>query len=628
MTNRTQPLHRRKRTAGAGSTLIELLVVIVVFLIGILAVLQIFPGGFKVLNNTRNMAMARQLARAQIETVKSRADTMPEMILQVHYAFIGSTAVSILAETDHDSNHLGHDGDGIDANGNVTDGPDTLGRWDLLVGANHIRRVIGEGGRVPAPRQVGSNFGGLMMLHFAPIAYDPAYPTLLQVYGSDMVRRDGAPGFRVREWEYYLEDVEEPAARIHLPMGPTARIYRLAMSAWINNGTVTSRRTIVDATVNVPAGTGFFADNLANYAALQAGESFVGAEWESVRVARGFVPVASFTPDEPYEFQLLDQRLGILLFNPAGRDYLEVRPGRRAPLVARVNYDVFDWRIIRDEFRIATNVPYQQRLQLGNIRVRGALRPDYKQYTGLDIPVANGSGGFETRDILLLDLDTGGVYTPDSFATDKSLGLVTFRDVDGNPANGLQMNLILPGQASATTIAAEGRPVRALYQANNEWAVQVMMAPSLYSVTYARPSVAQYYVGGSSTSGGSPLRIYFPTVDVGRKVVVGEIYYRDTGGNLHVLRDQDFVIQDGAGDPLGAHIDIRSADANAAGFDFGTYGYAVRRVKGASVAVRVLWNPGFFLLTSNPVENNENFDKWGREWRKTVVETFLQRGEN
>ena len=65
------------------------------------------------------------------------------------------------------------------------------------------------------------------------------------------------------------------------------------------------------------------------------------------------------------------------------------------------------------------------------------------------------------------------------------------------------------------------------------------------------------------------------------------------------------------------------------GNPFGSaYGFAVRRVKGASVAVRVLWNPATFTLSSDLADNLSKFERWGREWRRTTVETFLQRGEN
>lgn len=626
-----------RATRQAGTSLVELLVVIVVFLIGILAVLQIFPGGLRILTNTRNMAVARQLSRAQIEMLKARANVLGEMVLDVQYAVIGSTgSLNIFVDGTHNQNDLGHPGTAIDPAGNVILGADTIGRWDLISASNRTRRVVAEGGRVPSPRQVGTDFGGLMLLQFSPISFDPApvYASLLTVYGNDMARRFGEPGARVRSWEYFIDEPEEATARIFLPGHPSKPLsYRLTMSAWINNGASTFRRTIVDSIVTVPAGAmPFFIDTLDNYCALQAGESFVGAEWESIRVSRLFerIPAANiFTPGEPYEYKLLDDRLGVLLFNPAGHTFLEVRPGRRVPLVARVNYDVFDWRIIRDEFRIPGAMPLQARLQIGNLKVKdGSMRADLKNYVGLDIPVADGSGGTETRDILLLDMDSGGIYTKNSYVPDQSLGLITFVDTDaGTP--GLQLQVILPGQSAPTTVAnAEGRAVRALYQANGEWSVQVLVAPSLYTVTYAQPSVAQYYVAGSGPIGGNPTRIYFPSTDVGRKVVIGQIYYRDTLGNLKSMQDQDFVIQNAPGDPLGPYVDISLVDSNAANLDFTAYGYAVRRVKGASVAVRVLWNPSFWSLGQDAAENNLKFERWSQDWRRTVVETFLQRGEN
>lgn len=111
------------RTRRNGTTLVELLVVIVVFLIGILAILQIFPGGFKVLQNTRSMAVARQLARAEMERSKSYADTMAEMILDVRYQ-LGAGFVDIFTDANHFSNDLGHGGEGMDVNGHVISGGD------------------------------------------------------------------------------------------------------------------------------------------------------------------------------------------------------------------------------------------------------------------------------------------------------------------------------------------------------------------------------------------------------------------------------------------------------------------------------------------------------------------------
>lgn len=118
-----------RATRRAGTSLVELLVVIVVFLIGILAVLQIFPGGLRILTNTRNMAVARQLSRAQIEMLKARANVLGEMVLDVQYAVIGSTgSLNIFVDGTHNQNDLGHPGTAIDPAGNVILGADTIGR--------------------------------------------------------------------------------------------------------------------------------------------------------------------------------------------------------------------------------------------------------------------------------------------------------------------------------------------------------------------------------------------------------------------------------------------------------------------------------------------------------------------
>src|SRR5471030_2274065 len=74
---------RPRRTLG--TTLIEILVVIVVFLVGILAVIQIFPKGFKLLLLNRSKMTAQALAREYVEMMKSRSDQLPEQIVSAYY---------------------------------------------------------------------------------------------------------------------------------------------------------------------------------------------------------------------------------------------------------------------------------------------------------------------------------------------------------------------------------------------------------------------------------------------------------------------------------------------------------------------------------------------------------------
>jgi hypothetical protein len=164
--------------------------------------------------------------------------------------------------------------------------------------------------------------------------------------------------------------------------------------------------------------------------------------------------------------------------------------------------------------------------------------------------------------------------------------------------------------------------------AKEEWAIQVMKAPSTFRQVFSPPQRANFYVGQTGSAPfGQPTRIYFPQMDAGKNVTIGELWYLDGGGFRQTLRDQNFVIQNAPFDPAGPYVDIRSYDPTALGFDFSN-GYAVRYVRGASVRVRVLWNPAFTSFTPDNVENLERFERWSRNWRKVTVDTYLQRGEN
>lgn len=626
---------RTNRALRPGTSMVELLVVIVIFLIGILAVVQIFPRGFQIISVTKNKTVLDALARAEMERVRGRPDQLPEQILPTGYLFSAGVVV-ITADPNNNPNNLGPYTNRIDQNGNILDGVgNVLGNWGYLSGGNNVRRIIGEGGPVPAPRRVGALVGGLMVLQFAPIVFNPSYQSLFQVYGPDMVRRFGDPPPSVRrDYEYFVNLDDTNSAEIWLPANPAkARSFRLAMTAWINNGTRTFRREVIDATVPVPAGIGYYQVPLAGYAGLQVGETFVGVEYDSVRAARNFDRVLAYSSD-PYEFQMLDETLGLILFNPRGYNYVERRAnGRRIPLTARVNYDVYDWRIVRDEFRIADSSPVEQRLKLGNLRVKPSNGPDGKLWQGLNVTVSDEAGGTENREFLILDLDTGGIFSKTAFTLDGSIGLVTFLDSDANPANGVQGGIILPGQNAPTQMTISGRNVRCLYMGVGEWTVQVSKAASTYRGTSGNPGVAEYYAGGAGMFyNGAPLapgesltRIYFAPMEVGKRVTIGEVWYDAGGPEPQCLQNQDFLITNSPIDPnVGLpYIDIREHAPTATAINFTRYNYGVRGVRGASVSVRALWNPASFTLSNDEAANLEEFEKWGRNWRRSQTDSFL-----
>lgn len=633
-----------------GSTLIEVLVVMVIFMLGMLAMMQVFPGGINILRQTRDMTKATHLGDAELNVLKTRSDQLPDMILAVTPVYTAS-GVSLVADASRRPSELAPPvGTGIDANGNVIDASNNiLGKWQTQSGANVWRRVIGEGGLIPAPREVGSAFGGLLILQFAPILYN-TQTGFFEVYGNDMILEDGTPtGGTVQPYQFFATDLNQPDAAIQLPTDPTlTRHFRISFSGWVKPSSGAAYRkdivTTTPITVN-PDPTGAYANVPLGPLILAAGESLLTVDPNSMQVARLFEQVTTFTND-PYEYELLDPTLGVVLFNPAGYNY-KVRQdeGNLVPLVGRVNYDVLDWRILHEDFRVPS--PNQSQvngqpdsstyeLEIGNLAILGNLGADFKPNPGF--PVPQGSGNYAGGDFMLLDLATGGIFVKTwngntLYQLDKGRGIVTFLDENATDlaTNGLQMELLLPGASSPIPVNAVGRSVRAMYQGAGEWSVQVMKAASVYRISNGPPAYGQYYVGASNSNLAAPgkaTRIYFPWNDYGKKVIVDTVNYY-AGTTLSQMQAQDFVIQTDPTDPFGyPFADLTAVDPAATSFDFTVNGYQVANVKGASVSVRVLWNPAFFNLTADPAENMRRFNTWMSSWRYSETQTYLQRSEN
>lgn len=649
-----------------GATLVEILFTIVIFLVGILAVVQIFPKGLDILKTNRAHTVASQLAHSEIERIKGASTQLPEAILPVQYLWTGTDFV-IQVDLNRRPTSFTLASQGIQTDGTYLDQDgNQLGYWPYFTGANIIRRVFGEGRTVPAPRfvptDIGTVYGGVMALQFAPVVTDPRFQSVFQVYGNDLSRiisEGGVPaGFPVRtDYNFF---VSEDGDAMVLPQGPYRsdnptyqRSYRISFSYVYQTGAPGNTRSRdVVAIVQVPQQTPgqprlYVPVDLLAISAPGPGETFSHLEVDTVRVQRLFDQMARATDflsqaqvdanpnardDAVYQYFLLDRTLGMVIFNPLGFNYQE-RRGRtgRVPLVARVDYDVLDWRIIRDDFRVPADPPFHQRLVLNSLKVMGNVGPDGLPYTGIGIPVPLANATLGAGDFTIVDLETGGMLMPSSYTVDKSLGLVRFVDEDADPVNGLTARILYPGNRSPSTIPdIRGRSLRALYQAQGEFSVQTVKASTIYRPTYsATLGYSQCYIGGTNLAGdGQPTRVYFSLSDIGKKVIIGEAFYRDAGNNLQVVRDQEFLITaPQAGDPLQlAYVDIRSKASDAVQFDFSN-GYAVRRVRGTSVGVRVMWNPTFFEVKGTPNQNLTRLGTWQESLRRTETETFLMRGE-
>ena len=95
-----------RNRSTAGTTLIEVLVVIVIFLIGILAIVQVIPGGFRILRDTRDTSIGTALGRAEMERLKTNESQLPEMILPVTYTWLAGSVI-IQADPNRRADDLG-----------------------------------------------------------------------------------------------------------------------------------------------------------------------------------------------------------------------------------------------------------------------------------------------------------------------------------------------------------------------------------------------------------------------------------------------------------------------------------------------------------------------------------------
>ncbi|MBS1708873.1 MAG: hypothetical protein JSS65_09155 [Armatimonadetes bacterium] len=690
-----------RRKLRSGTTLIELLVVIVVFLVGILAVVQIFPAGLATLRLTAGNTLATSLARSEIQRIQGQAEQVPEMIMPVN--FVGSTSL-IAIESGIDINDLKAPLDDPAANigrinqdGGVLVGGSVIGNWSKVSGANIISRVIGEGKPVPSPRVVGTQFGSLMQLLFAPIYYTVDSGTglgragLLQLYGNDMVGRDGDRDFnipnprgsRFRDYQFFTVPAGSATDPTMTPFANEDQLwigslqsattgnwlsqtYRVNFSFNYNTGSGVRQFDVV--VLAQPGDTSYIAPNtitagvfsgpytvvslqrLIAKSGLYGGggfdpTKFLGADMSSVRVQRVYDEVgylSAWDAGNPYQYKVLSSNLGAVLINP-GASFAKVRVagGATVPLVAKADYTVFDWRIIRDEFRVpgAGSV----KLVANSVKSASGTGVDGKPNTGLgsDVPgdhslwTPNAAGVNGSQDFILQDIETGGIILGNSqldvhsaYWVDKSNGVVTFKSVAAGP--GLQAYVAFPTGDPGNPWSADlnapvdisGRNVRALYMARNEYAVQVLKASSTYRSTFPGTpgglKAGECAVGGVN-GWGSPNRLYFSLADYTQKATAGEMWVTD-GTTPRPLLDKDILIS-GRETLGGVTLAYYQLPAGLT-FDFATNGYSVRRVRGSSLKARVLWNPTSFQLGTDQVQNYQNFMTWAQSWRRVVTESF------
>jgi type II secretory pathway pseudopilin PulG len=597
-------------------SLVEVLAAIAVLTIGILVILKLFPDGFFVTRAAENRSFASRLAQQEVERWKNNATALPAGVLALIPYSDGSATGEAIDVTAHP---------GSFAAPALPPGLDPYYYSDI----NRWRRVVGEKVRIPVPVPTMVGQGSVYVLGAGPFVDRPLYDPVsqswrlsnLNVYGSPMVRilweaqSDAPPPLR-RPHQYAIDyDASDDGSfdDVVIWFYPTPYPRDFTINYDYYDGNDGWRLKSVSKTIhNVASLTGEpVRIELRSYTGPD-GRPILEPGWRmrpgSELVSREFrlIPLGQAWSTDPYEFKILYGNIGpyanvgVLLFNPIGHTHTERTVRGSVPLTAHIDYTVLDWHIIRED-RLVPGVPTEIKLNLRFLRKRGEKLDDQTTYEGLirgvnwtalppNDPVR------QQPDFVAVDLQTGQVIDPIVRQGDTGSYRVDYR-------NGI-VNVVDPALANRT--------LRFYYQADGDWGVVVMKPYELYRERYgALLNYREFYVGGGA-DGGSPTRIYFPVCDAGKQVVLGEVFYVDSVLGRDVMRGVLARISSRtetvAGRPL-CYIDIRDLKATATSLDlaaYGTYGYVVRGVKGASFKARVVWK-----------ENNR--------WQRYEVETILTR---
>ncbi len=695
-----------------GTSLIELLVVIVVFMVGILAIIQIFPKGFQLLVGSRNNSEAEALGRDQVEILKSEPDQIPDQILAVRY--VSGTPVADPTRNIFDlslqTDGVSTDVDTVTQMGLLVEGSTTVGDWKLYSGPNSFRRIIGEGHRVPAPRQVGTYFGGLRMLAFGPV--DPVAP--LVAYANDLIKEPtlprnltqatvttaptvtiGATSVPVTLYnttdslstsEYFVDQAGTANAVLYLPNLPAFtnttssyqfRTYHISLTAYVGTTSGYTRVSYPDLSITVPTGLLDSSGNLPPLiqvpigvgpsnngllyntpGALGSGQTMASVEYDTIRVQPQYytIPNATVFGSDPFQYKILDPNIGVLLFNPiAYQTYIENPGGAREPLIAKVNYDTLDWRILRQDFHVDSQLglnggDYAQfQLSLPGILVGTSNGPDGLPNGGLTsletpLPSQGASTPYATTqaaladNLMLIDLATGGVIcevdpnivNSQLVTINKSQGLITIQGATTG-GSGLSGYELLPGTTTPVNVDLTGKELRVLYRARNNWAAFPTKAASEYSLTAMQsissstpPTEGQAFFQVTSANVATGTRIYFPPSDLHQKVTIDQIFYQWGDNSLHELDSQDFAIEYPTTNNIGLPcIDVHDVDGQATQL-INTSGTVAKNVKGASLTFQVIWNPDSFTFSSDVNGNVLAINNWLHGWRRAETQTYLQ----
>ncbi len=151
---------RRQDWARRGTSLVEVLVVLVILLIGVFAVIRIFPLGFIGLRSAESRTFASRLAQQTMEQLQGENANVPQGVLP-------SSMNPATLVTTEDPDDLGmYDADKSDNKPPVYN--------PYFADVNRYRNIVGETVKIPLPTAAGYLSGSLYTVKFGPIFFEKA----------------------------------------------------------------------------------------------------------------------------------------------------------------------------------------------------------------------------------------------------------------------------------------------------------------------------------------------------------------------------------------------------------------------------------------------------------------------
>jgi prepilin-type N-terminal cleavage/methylation domain-containing protein len=627
MMRRTETENRRRagrRISAPGFSLIEILVVLVVLLIGILAIVRLFPPGFLIIGRTYDLTVGQSLSQQQLDAERNMLAPPASVVCLRPDGALNANGTPIIV-----SNIRPDD---------MTDfivGDPALSNRDPYYASNINRytRVLGEQFRVPIPNSnAGGGNGAVYTLQLGPVSNtfstsgSGAPQDSLLVRGTPLERTEQSSvqgpnsptGYAIlRSDAEYAIDYALGKIAFTPRVGAGSRRYVFEYDYYTNTNPVTIKHTAgsivvpdVAAAGSAPLWQPVF-DPINNIVPADIGQF----KFNSDDVSRQFV-LMSVTPvesggtpgfdNDPYEYvwysmqRSSNANLGVLLFNPAGYDQVALNARGNKPLTARVDYTTFDNHIIRDDRVVPTGVPYTFRLTLNHILTNGDVLDNQATYNNFDPALNPYNGLFRdntglTEDLIVVNTITGNVEGV--WKNKNGTGALFVGPQNPIPFDPITGTVTLNKQYIEAN-GLQSANLRCLYRATKDWGMQVQKGTTLYlpGSQLADVDFRHYLVAPAGSS--NPTRIYFAPCDGGKTVVLGQYYDLSLAGTPDAnspISNEAYQIN---GDPATfdsfnlPYIDTKSKHPSYTGFSATQTGLPVLNVQGVSLKSRVAWRAG------------------------------------